>query len=102
MSHPNSAIIAANLPLLLTTDEIEAPEEVVKDFLQTFDLNEIRQKISDISDIAICAPRDQLRGADRYDLLFIKRELIRLVEAVYLYHQDSNENKSSIYGKANG
>jgi hypothetical protein len=93
MNRPNSSIIAANLPLLLTTDEMDVPWEVIADFFETFDLDEIRQMIVDIFLITLCAPKDELMGYSRSDILFTKKELIRFVEAaLLLYKRSPNES----------
>jgi hypothetical protein len=94
MQLPNSSIIAANLPLLLTPNEIEAPEDLVAEFFETFDLDEIRRIIADVFLIALCAPKDELRGYSRSDISFTQTEMIRFVEAAFLLFKSSHGKSS--------
>jgi hypothetical protein len=78
----------------LTTDQMEVPEEIVAEIFQTFDLDEIRRMITDIFLIAICVPRNELRGYGRSDLSFTQTELIRLVEATFLLYKPVQRKSS--------
>lgn len=87
MSKSNTNVITTNVPLLLTIEEKANPEEVLTEFLKTYDLQTIRAIITDMFSIALCAPKCELEGRKRTDIRFTQQAIIRFIEAYFVDRQ---------------
>ena len=89
MNAPNHSIIAANTPLLLTIDEMVSPLEVITSMFQGLTLDDMRGLLEEVFNSAICKSDDDQGDWGWEDLFFLKKETIRLVEAIFwLHHRD--------------
>ena len=84
MGTTNRSVIAANIPLRLTLAEMEAPQAVVKSFLQSFDLEFCRDVLWLCLSSVMCQDDENLGTAFNRDELFAFFEgLERLIEAIF-------------------
>lgn len=90
---PNSAIIAANLPLHLTPEHMRNPEKFIKDFFQAQTLDEIRRFTTAVFNSAICAPSHSRDGVSKSDLVFALGQFLQFVEAVHCLHLDDERRQ---------
>jgi hypothetical protein len=91
MAYTNRAIIAQDVPLRLTGEEMKYPAKVVAGFFETFDLEDCREILWRAFSSTLCLD-DETLGSDvtRIELLSYYEEMERLVEAVFLLNQLNN------------
>jgi hypothetical protein len=81
----NRAIIAGTTPLRLTSKEMLNPKEVVMSFYSSFDLEDIRQLLWQMTSTTICLDDETLGLCIRRDqILAFYEETERAIEAMYL------------------
>lgn len=84
-SQTNRSIIAGKEPLRLTTKEMLNPKEVVMSFYSSFDLEDIRQLLWQMTSTTICLDDETLGLCIRRDqVLAFYEELERAIEAMHL------------------
>ena len=91
MDRANISIIAANTPLFLTIEEMASPVGVIASMFHGLTLDDMRGLLEDVFNSAICRPDDDQVDWGREDLIFLKKETIRLIEATFWLH---HRNKS--------
>lgn len=86
MDTPNHSIIAENTPLFLTIEEMTFPLGVITTMFQGLRLDDMRGLLEEVFESAICRPDDGQGAFSREDLFFLKKEIIRFVEAAFWLH----------------
>jgi hypothetical protein len=83
MRRTNRSIVAGDIPLRLSPEEIKAPEMVLRLFLQSFDLENCRDILWLAFSLTLCSA-DETIGIDytRTEILAFYEETERLIEAV--------------------
>lgn len=86
-----SFIVARNIPLFLNEEEMEHPISVLQEFASSFDLDDLRQALSQFYTQTMLTSDDDLGDTDKRSNLhstFI--ELRKAVEAAHLVGQKFN------------
>jgi hypothetical protein len=87
-----------NLPLNLTTDEINDPREVIHEYFSAFDMVDARKRVTKWLN-ATCKEKPYKQSPS--GLLFLYEKTQSLIEAVHLINQmDNTERKAIITQKA--
>jgi hypothetical protein len=82
----NSELIAKNTPLRLTREEMEDPQELLRNFFSSFTLNDIREALWDVFSRSL-ATNDCELGCITHDcLVYYYEEMVRMVEAAGLIY----------------
>jgi hypothetical protein len=95
MSYTNRAIIALNVPLRLTPEEMKQPSMVVASFFAALDLDTCREILWRVFSSALCLD-DETFGTDitRFELLAYYEEMERMIEAAFLLDERYAKNQS--------
>lgn len=90
----NRALIAANTPLVLTADEIQAPHSVFSDVFMDFGLEECREILALCLGQLMCQT-DEVFGidVDREIVWTFFQDVERLIEASFILNQDRKGKK---------
>ena len=87
----NSALIATNIPLHLTEDELENPSNVLQDFSESLELDYVRQAMFNMfAAVMLISDEDSDDDFGRADYLFCFKEIQRALEAGHLLGQRLN------------
>ena len=92
----NSTLIAENIPLCLTDEEVKNPHEVLYEFFTSVFLDETREVLWDVFSRSLITRDEDLGYFPRGELLFYYEELVRLVEASCLLHQAALKTRPKV------
>ena len=83
MMNTNRAIIAGNVPLRLTAEQMENPMAVLSNFFGAIDLEEARDIMWFFFSIVICMDDEDIDEYDRRAIRLYYEEIELLIEASY-------------------
>jgi hypothetical protein len=83
----NSDLIAENIPLRLTQEQMQNPGEALKSLYTNFTLNNMREVLWDAFAYRMTAPDPQLGFFTRDDMLYYYENMIRVLEAASLIYR---------------
>jgi len=90
----NSAVIAENTPLRLSTEQIANPEGTLRSLYKDFTLHDMREILWDVFSRSLAADDGELGLYPRYEMLFCYEEIIQVLEAgslIYGEYQKRDE-----------
>ncbi|MDR3669014.1 MAG: hypothetical protein P4L35_19465 [Ignavibacteriaceae bacterium] len=87
MYNTNRAIIAQNIPLRLTTEQIDSPIDVVADFFGAFDMEDSRVLLGFVISKVICLGDEDIEDFNRSEILTYYEYVELLIEAAFLICQ---------------
>jgi hypothetical protein len=88
-----------NLPLHLTTDEINDPREVIHEYFNAFDMTDARKRLIRWIN-STCKEKPYKQSAS--GLLFLYEKTLSLTEAVHLVNQMDNTDRKAIITQNEG
>jgi hypothetical protein len=80
----NRSIIARNLPLRLSPEQIQAPMEVLTTFFSGLNLDEAREVLWEAFSRALCTPEEDGLFLANRELLYFHEQFEALIEAAFL------------------
>ena len=87
MNNTNRAIIAQNIPLRLTTEQMESPIDVFEDFFGAFDLEDSRVLLGFVISKVICLGDEDIEDFSRSEILTYYEYAEMVIEAAFLICQ---------------
>ena len=83
----NSTHLAENIPLRLTGEEIQNPQEILYGFFTSVDLDSAREVLWDVFSRTLTSSDEDLGYFPRKEILFYYEVIVRLIEASCLLYQ---------------
>jgi hypothetical protein len=95
----NRRILANNTPLLLTTEEIENPENVLKQFCNDFHLDRMKDTFGEVVSLAMSVDYEDLNEFTPREMLTFFYKIDLFLEAIYILYQQYDDSKYTLrYG----
>jgi hypothetical protein len=83
----NSDIIAENIPLRLTVEQMQEPAETLRGLFINFTLNKMREVLWDVFSERVAVNDDELGSYSRYDLLHYYEQMVLVLEAASMIYR---------------
>jgi hypothetical protein len=83
----NSSVIAENLPLRLSLEQMADPGETLRSLFTNWTLDEMREALWDIFSRSLAAKDEDLGPFSASEILFYYEEIIQVLEAACLIYR---------------